>query len=199
MFKKNISIVNSRDLSGKDVKTLKRDIKLNFPDLNDEEVSELVPNKAEVSLLKLSNRAQAYSCNGKNPLFFDPEGRGDLLVPSVFVLWKFPHILPSLTTYSEVSPKVRPLLWYTVDQQGSGAARLDCVCRYLEEQTYFYKALLCQREGSAPSLQVSAWCVLSLEPSSVGCCTTEDLEMLPARRWCSKVLNQEHNSENHDI
>lgn len=106
MFKKNIAVQTSRDLSGKDVKTLKKDIKLNFPDLTDEQVSDLIPNKAEVSLLKLSNRAQAYSCNGKNPLFFDPEGRGDLLVPSVYVLWRYPHILSSLTTYSEVSPKV---------------------------------------------------------------------------------------------
>lgn len=108
MFKKNISVVNTRELSGKDVKALKRDIKVNFPDLSESEVTDLIPNKAEVSLLKLSNRAQAYTCNGKNPLFFDPEGRGDLLVPSVFVLWKYPHILPSLTTYSEVSPKVQP-------------------------------------------------------------------------------------------
>lgn len=106
MFKKNISILQTSLLSGKDVKTLKRDVKLNFPDLHDSEISELLPTKAEVSLLKLSNRAQAYTCNGKSPLFFDPEGRGDLLVPSVFVLWRFPHILPSLTTYSEVSPKV---------------------------------------------------------------------------------------------
>ena len=107
MFKKNISILTSRELSGKDVKALKKDIKINFPDLSDSDVTDLIPNKAEVSLLKLSNRAQAYTCNGKNPLFFDAEGRGDLLVPSVFVLWRYPHILPSLTTYSEVSPKVR--------------------------------------------------------------------------------------------
>ena len=106
MFKKNISVLNSRDLSGKDVKALKKDVKLNFPDLTDDQVNEIIPAKADVSLQKLSNRTQAYTCNGKNPLFFDPEGRGDLLVPSVFVLWKFPHILPSLTTYSEVSPKV---------------------------------------------------------------------------------------------
>ena len=40
-------------------------------------------------------------------LFFDPEGRGDLLVPTVYALWQCPHILPHLLTYSEVSPKVR--------------------------------------------------------------------------------------------
>ena len=73
MFKKNVSTVQTSLLSGKDVKSLKRDIKLNFPDLEEHEISDLIPNKSEVSLLKLSNRAQAYTCNGKNPLFFDPE------------------------------------------------------------------------------------------------------------------------------
>ena len=29
-------------------------------------------------------------------------------MPSVYVLWQFPHILPHLLTYSEVSPKVTP-------------------------------------------------------------------------------------------
>ena len=67
----------------------------------------LVPSKAEVTLLKLSNRSQAYTCNSSTPLFFDPEGRGDVLVPTVYALWQFPQMLPALQTYSEVSPKVR--------------------------------------------------------------------------------------------
>jgi translation initiation factor 2D len=62
--------------------------------------------QVEVQQLKLKNKAMAYTCGSANPLFFDPEGRGDLLVPSVYTLWRFPHILDKLVTYSEVSPKV---------------------------------------------------------------------------------------------
>ena len=90
-----------------DVKTLKRDVKLNFPDLSDDDMEALLPAKAEVQLLKLKNKATAYSCGGADPLFFDPEGRGDLLVPTVHALWRCPHMLDKLLTYSEVSPKVR--------------------------------------------------------------------------------------------
>ena len=54
----------------------------------------------------MKNRAIAYTCNGPSPLFFDPEGRGDLLVPSCYALWRCPHMLEKLFTYSEVSPKV---------------------------------------------------------------------------------------------
>ncbi|BDA49270.1 Eukaryotic translation initiation factor 2D [Coccomyxa sp. Obi] len=106
MFKKNVSILTSRPISGKDVKDLKRKIKICFPDLSDEDVDQLFPAKVEVQMLKLKNKATAYTCGNANPLFFDPEGRGDLLVPTVYALWKLPHIIESLYTYSEVSPKV---------------------------------------------------------------------------------------------
>ena len=56
--------------------------------------------------MKLSNKAQAYSVDGIM-LFFDPEGRGDLLVPTVYALWKLPSMVQAVQTYSEVSPKAR--------------------------------------------------------------------------------------------
>ena len=62
--------------------------------------------QSEVQLIKMKNRATAYTCNGPSPLFFDPEGRGDLLVPTCYAMWRCPHILDRLYTYSEVSPKV---------------------------------------------------------------------------------------------
>lgn len=106
MFMKSVSVSTTRPLSGKDVKTLKKSIQLQFPDLEEDEVALLFPAKAEVALLKLSNRATAYTTNAGSPLFFDPSGRGELLVPTVYALWLCPHLLPPLFTYSEVSPKV---------------------------------------------------------------------------------------------
>ena len=67
MFKKGVSIAQTRPLSGKDVKQLKKDISINFPDLSESDTSNLIPSKAEVSLVKLSNRTQAYTCNGSTP------------------------------------------------------------------------------------------------------------------------------------
>ncbi|KAK9814155.1 hypothetical protein WJX72_001321 [[Myrmecia] bisecta] len=106
MFKKNISVVSTRPLSGKDIKKLKKDVQTQFPALSEDDLKKLIPSKGEISVLKLSNKAQAYSTTGGNPLFFDPAGRGDALVPTVYTLWACPHILPPLYTYSEVTPKV---------------------------------------------------------------------------------------------
>ncbi|CAL8464144.1 g3679 [Coccomyxa elongata] len=106
MFRKNVSILTTRPISGKDVKELKRKIKITFPDLSEEDMDQLFPAKVDVQMLKLKNKATAYTCGNTNPLFFDPEGRGDLLVPTVYALWKLPHIIESLYTYSEVSSKV---------------------------------------------------------------------------------------------
>ena len=56
--------------------------------------------------VKLKSRATADACKGPSPVFFDPEGRGDVLVPTCYAMWRCPNILDKLYTYSEVSPKV---------------------------------------------------------------------------------------------
>ena len=104
MFKKGVTVQTTQLLSGKDSKSLRRTISLQY-DLEDEALSQLLPAKAEVALLKLSNRSTAYTANAGSPLFFDPSGRGDLLVPTVYALWLCPELLPAVFTYSEVSPK----------------------------------------------------------------------------------------------
>ena len=106
MFKKHVTEVNSSPLSGKDVKQLKKDIQTTYR-LSDEQLKRLFPTKADLTVQKLSNKAKAYACTGENPLFFDPDGRGNVLLPTVYALWECPELLPKIYTYSEVSPKVR--------------------------------------------------------------------------------------------
>ena len=82
----------------------------------------LLPPKAEVTLLKLSNRSSAWAVAGQ-PLFFsDPDGGGrgnGPLLPTVYFLWAAvrassssnsnsdsPPLLPEVFTFSEVSSKV---------------------------------------------------------------------------------------------
>lgn len=110
MFKKHIAVVQTRPLSGKDGKKLRKDIERLYPNLSDDDHKRLFANKADVNLMRLSNKAQVYACNGGNPLFFDPTGREDVLIPTMYALWLCPQLLPTLFTHSEVSPKVSPSL-----------------------------------------------------------------------------------------
>lgn len=93
-------------MSGKDGKKLRKDLERLYPNLSEDDHKRLFASKAEVNLMKLSNRAQVYAKAGGNPLFFDPTGRDDVLLPTVYALWLCPRLIPSLYTYSEVSPKV---------------------------------------------------------------------------------------------
>lgn len=106
MFKKNIAVLQTRPLSGKDGKKLRKDLERLYPSLSDEDHKRLFANKTDVNLLRLSNKAQVYACIGGNPLFFDPTGREDVLIPTVYALWLCPKLLNTLYTHSEVSPKV---------------------------------------------------------------------------------------------
>jgi translation initiation factor 2D len=105
-FRKNVTISGTHILGGKDVKKLKADLAKAFPSLSDDDRDALLPPKAAVAQLKLSTRAVAYALEGGNPLLFDPNGRGDKLLPTVYALALLPAMLPVLHTYSEVSPKV---------------------------------------------------------------------------------------------
>ena len=73
---------------------------------------------AAVTVLKLANKSYVYVCGygtpDATPLFFDPDGRGELY-PTLYACWRFadadrrgarPLLLPPLPTHSEVSPKV---------------------------------------------------------------------------------------------
>ena len=106
MFKKGVqtTVQTTQLLSGKDSKSLRRSLQVQF-DLDEDTLAKLLPAKAELALLKLSNRSTAYTANAGSPLFFDPSGRGDVLVPTVYALWLCPELLPAVFTYSEVSPK----------------------------------------------------------------------------------------------
>ena len=138
MFKKNITVLQTRPLSGKDGKKLRKDLERLYPVLTDDDHKRLFANKADISLLRLSNKAQVYACTGGNPLFFDPTGRDDVLIPTVYALWLCPQMLNTLYTHSEVSPKVGT----NVCSQASCRESIQrCVMlRYWEELTCFCKA-----------------------------------------------------------
>jgi Pre-PUA-like domain len=83
MFKKNITSSNTRQLGGKDAKKFKGDVAKHYPNLTEDEMTVLLPPKVGITLSKLSNRSIVYGTDDGVPLFFDPTGHGDKLIPTV--------------------------------------------------------------------------------------------------------------------
>ena len=106
MFKKCVSSGSHTQLSKSDAKKLRKAAAETMG--VDEallERSGLMPPKSDVVVGKLNN-AKVY-CVNDQPLFFDPNGKGGRILPTVYTLWAIPEAMPrGIVTYSEVSPKV---------------------------------------------------------------------------------------------
>ena len=102
MFKRNVTVSGSHQLSGKDGKKLRKELEDAFPVLDKHALKSVLPSKTEVLVSKMSNKCFVYSCLGQ-PIFFEHKGT---LYPTVYTLWKFPRLLPALLTHSEVSPAI---------------------------------------------------------------------------------------------
>uniref|UniRef100_A0A8C5H3U8 Eukaryotic translation initiation factor 2D n=1 Tax=Gouania willdenowi TaxID=441366 RepID=A0A8C5H3U8_GOUWI len=77
-----------------------------FPSLSADDLSELVPNKEELNVVKIyAHKGEAVTLYvvHKNPLFFEVEKR---LYPTVYVLWRCPALLPTFTTWPPVLQKL---------------------------------------------------------------------------------------------
>ncbi|KAG7985184.1 hypothetical protein I3843_03G012300 [Carya illinoinensis] len=95
MFKKTVEAKSHQRLSGADRKKLKRTVKDRFPRASDADIDVLLPPKAEITVTKLQNRVHVYGVEGGFPMFFDIDGRGTEIYPTVFALWKVPELLPA--------------------------------------------------------------------------------------------------------
>ncbi|KAB2603695.1 eukaryotic translation initiation factor 2D [Pyrus ussuriensis x Pyrus communis] len=95
MFKKAVEARSHQRLSGADRKKLKRNLKDKFPRASDSDIDALLPPKVEISVSKFQNRVHVYGVEGGFPIFFDIDGRGTDIFPTVFALWKVPELLPS--------------------------------------------------------------------------------------------------------
>ena len=90
---------------GSDVKKLRKAaLEVLGPTVSDDDLNAILPSKADVQMVKMSNKAIVFTVKDQ-PLFFDPNGRGRVF-PTVYTMWAFPAAFKSLLTFSEVSPKV---------------------------------------------------------------------------------------------
>ncbi|XAR57463.1 hypothetical protein NMG60_11025617 [Bertholletia excelsa] len=95
MFKKPVEAKTQQRLSGADRKKLKRTIKERFPNASDADIDTLLPPKAEITVSKFPNRVHVYGLEGGFPMFFDVDGRGTDIFPTVYALWRVPELLPA--------------------------------------------------------------------------------------------------------
>ncbi|XP_062219334.1 uncharacterized protein LOC133919095 [Phragmites australis] len=97
MFKKPVDVKALQRLSGADKKKLRRTAKERFPQASDADLDAILPPKVEITVAKYPNRALVYGIEGEFPMIFDIDGRGHELFPTVYALWKVPHLLPAFT------------------------------------------------------------------------------------------------------
>jgi predicted ribosome-associated RNA-binding protein Tma20 len=105
MFRKDkdISERSQTLLKNKEIKQLKAELLKQFRFFEDhpEELERFLPNKCDLTCIKLVNRTLLYSMNGTT-LLFDVEGRNNLFL-TVSTLRIFPSLLPCLSTWGPVS------------------------------------------------------------------------------------------------
>ncbi|XP_030640529.1 eukaryotic translation initiation factor 2D isoform X1 [Chanos chanos] len=106
MFAKAFRVKSNTVIKGSDRRKLKADISAAFPCLSPEELSELVPNKEDLNVVKIyahkGDAVTLYVLN-KNPMFFQVEKQ---LYPTVYTLWRYPDMLPAFTTWPPVLQKL---------------------------------------------------------------------------------------------
>ncbi|XP_034733374.1 eukaryotic translation initiation factor 2D [Etheostoma cragini] len=106
MFVRPFRVKSNTAIKGSDRRKLKADIAAAIPSLSADELSELVPNKEELNVVKIyvhkGDSVTLYVLQ-KNPLFFELEKR---LYPTVYVLWRYPAILPTFRTWPPVLQKL---------------------------------------------------------------------------------------------
>lgn len=106
MFAKTFRVKSNTVIKGSDRRKLKADISAAFPALSADELSELVPNKEELNVVKIyAHKGDAVTLYvlHKNPLFFELEKR---LYPTVYMLWRYPAALPTFRTWPPVVQKL---------------------------------------------------------------------------------------------
>ncbi|NWU98224.1 EIF2D factor, partial [Upupa epops] len=85
---------------------LRADVAAAFPQLSTEQLTEFIPNKEELNVVKIySHKGEAVTVymNSRNPVLFEIE---KVLYPTVYALWVFPDLLPAFSTWPPVLQKL---------------------------------------------------------------------------------------------
>lgn len=106
MFAKAFRVRSNTAIKGSDRRKLRADVTAAFPTLGTDQVSELIPGKEELNVVKLyahkGDAVTVYSSGG-NPILFELEKN---LYPTVYTLWSYPDLLPAFITWPLVLEKL---------------------------------------------------------------------------------------------
>ncbi|XP_067863638.1 eukaryotic translation initiation factor 2D [Heptranchias perlo] len=106
MFAKPFRVKSNTAIKGSDRRKLRADVLAAFPSLSSSQLSDLIPSKEELNVVKMflhkGEAVTAYVLN-KNPVFFEMD---KTLYPTVYALWSYPDLLAAFTTWPAVLPKL---------------------------------------------------------------------------------------------
>ncbi len=104
MFKKphDVGLSKKHALGGKDVKNFRNDVLKRYASITDDIWQQLFPDKV-VLFIKLNSGTFVWENADGNPIFFDPSGHLDLLIPTIYALCVVPDLIPCVVTNSSVS------------------------------------------------------------------------------------------------
>ncbi|KAM5238606.1 eukaryotic translation initiation factor 2D isoform 1-T1 [Ctenodactylus gundi] len=105
MFAKAFRVKSNTAIKGSDRRKLRTDVTSAFPTLGTDQVSELIPGKEELNVMKLyTHKGVAVTVyTSGNPILFELEKN---LYPTVYTLWSYPDLLPTFTTWPLVLEKL---------------------------------------------------------------------------------------------
>ncbi|XP_023556923.1 eukaryotic translation initiation factor 2D isoform X4 [Octodon degus] len=106
MFAKAFRVKSNTAIKGSDRRKLRADVTAAFTTLGTDQVSELIPGKEELNIVKLySHKGDTVTvyASGGNPILFELEKN---LYPTVYTLWSYPDLLPTFTTWPLVLEKL---------------------------------------------------------------------------------------------
>ncbi|XP_017504428.3 eukaryotic translation initiation factor 2D isoform X5 [Manis javanica] len=127
MFAKAFRVKSNTAIKGSDRRKLRADVTATFPTLGTDQISELVPGKEELNVVKLyTHRGEVVTVyvSGGNPILFEleknlyPTGKVTLVIGllavsifwvslwAVYTLWSYPDLLPTFTTWPLVLEKL---------------------------------------------------------------------------------------------
>ncbi|CAG8609675.1 1445_t:CDS:10 [Racocetra persica] len=115
MFKKPATNVKSWLLSNSDRRKLREELTKRFPELSSYETKQSEQNVYILpDRIHRANITTYNDFNGmiyieeKNPIWFRfDKDKKDILIPSVYILWRFPNLLPKIPTFTPVISKLR--------------------------------------------------------------------------------------------
>ncbi|XP_066929869.1 eukaryotic translation initiation factor 2D-like [Clytia hemisphaerica] len=102
MFKKPFKVKTNTAIRGSERRKIRETISKTFPEIPKETLTSLIPNKEEMSVMKIltySERNVTCYCLKKNPIFFEVEG---CILPTVYTLWQHPNLILSFRTFPNV-------------------------------------------------------------------------------------------------